>query len=187
MGSFSFLLSFWISKLHTKFLEKEKNAGSPKRVTHAELPPFTPTALPPAARTSLGGPGLPRVWAPPAASGSSGRAGECGQASGGLRADRMVSCGPASRTLGAVGQLGPAAQPHAVSSRPRPRPRPRGQRGWRLGWREAQPALACSVRGLWPQRGSPRLPPQMGSLLGCPITSQPCPPSEEERVIRASR
>lgn len=25
MGSFSFLLSFWVGKLHTKFLEKEKN------------------------------------------------------------------------------------------------------------------------------------------------------------------
>lgn len=30
VGSFSFLLSFWVSKLHIKFLEKEKNAGSPK-------------------------------------------------------------------------------------------------------------------------------------------------------------
>lgn len=33
MGSFSFLLSFWVSKLHTKFLEKEKKQAAQRAIT----------------------------------------------------------------------------------------------------------------------------------------------------------
>lgn len=83
-------------------------------MTHSEQILLTQSSLPssftslaPSSRTSLGGLGSQGSVRRPANLGGGGRARECRQASGGLGADHVVSCGTDSRVLGGQSSASP--------------------------------------------------------------------------------